>query len=195
LFSLTTSALSAVYNLGTLRKKKVQFLIENSQIDKLKTFLEEGIKTPNIPTSVVQIYRNERKALLEYKKIINGGALEIRSNLKTKYKEYYEHSKKDLGVMGYLDKYNEAVYLHYLSRQLNDKSRDDETDSFTYLLLFISNRLEFDYDKAIQVQAALKNIKIKQMYTSILRKFVESEYPEVQEGNIPEQFKPLFKKK
>lgn len=194
LFSFTTSALSAVYNLGTLRKKKVQYLIENSQIEKLKNFLEEGIKKPNIPTRVVQIYRKERNALLEYTKILNGGALEIRSNLKTKYKEYYELSKKDLGVMGYLDKYNEAVYLHYLSRQLNDKSRDDETDSFTYLLLFISNRLEFDYNKAIQVLGALKNRKTKTMYSSILRKFVESEYPEIQQGNIPKQFKPLFKR-
>lgn len=195
LFTLSTTAVSAVYNLSTLRKKKVQYLLEKNQIDKLKSYLEEGIKTPNLPTIIVQAYRKERTSLVEYQKILKGGALEIRSLLKNKYKEYYDLSKKDLGVVGYLNKYNEALYLHYLSKQLNDKSRDDETDSFTYLLLFISNRLEFKYDKAMEIHSALKDSKLKNRYSSILKKFVESEYPDVQQGTIPPQFEALFKKK
>jgi hypothetical protein len=78
---------------------------------------------------------------------------------------------------------------------LNDKSRDDETDSFTYLLLFISNRLEFKYDKAMEIHSALKDSILKKRYSSILKKFVESEYPDVQQGTIPPQFEELFKKK
>ncbi len=190
--TLSFSANAAVYNLSTLRKKKVQYLIETSSIDKLQSFIEEGIKTPNIPTRIVDKYRTERNSVIMYKKIISGGALEIRSKLKNKFTEYYKKSLTITEGEAFSDKYNEALYLHYLSRQLNDKSRDDEIDSFSYLLLFISNRLSFDYDKAMQVHEALKDSTIKKKYSAILKKYVESEYPEAQKGNIPELFKPLF---
>ena len=193
LFALSSTAISAVYNLSNLRKKKVQYLLEENQIDKLKIYLEEGIKTPNLPTIIARALKKERKSLVDFQKVLSGGALEIRALMKTKYNEYYDLSRKDLGVVGYLNKYNESLYLSYLSRQLSDKSRDDETDSFTYLLLFISNRLEFKYDKALEIHSALsENIPLKKKYASILKKFVESEYPNIKKGMIPPKFEVLF---
>jgi hypothetical protein len=192
LFIFSLSAQAAIYDIGSLGKKRVEYLIESNSIEKLKVFLESGITAPNIPTRIVERYKSERKTVLMYQQILAGGALEIRSLLKKKYTEYVNYAKKDINEVGFRVKYDEALYLHYLSRQLNDKSRDDEIDSFTYLLLFISNRLAFSYEKALKIHEALKDQTIKKKYSSILQKFIQTEYPETQDGNIPDTFKSLF---
>ena len=68
LFALSSTAISAVYNLSNLRKKKVQYLLEENQIDKLKIYLEEGIKTPNLPTIITRALKKKENLWLIFKK-------------------------------------------------------------------------------------------------------------------------------
>lgn len=193
LLSLSCVASATTYDLNLLRKKKVEFLIEKKSIEKLQAYLEDGLREKNIPTVIVKSFNGERSRTLKFKKIINGGALEIRNLLKMKYLEYSNFSKKDPGSMAFLTKYDESIYLYYISKHLNDKSRDDETDSFSYLLMFIVNRLNFEYPKAMKIFSSINDPKLKKQYQSILKVFVKSEYQDIQDGNIPEIFKPLFK--
>ena len=116
LFIFSLSAQAAIYDIGSLGKKRVEYLIESNSIEKLKVFLESGITAPNIPTRIVERYKSERKTVLMYQQILAGGALEIRSLLKKKYTEYVNYAKKDINEVGFRVKYDEALYLHYLSR-------------------------------------------------------------------------------